>query len=314
MARLNWDQTGERLYETGTKNGVLFVQNTDGSYQTGVAWNGLTAVTESPSGAEETALYADDIKYLSLRSAEEFGGTIEAYTYPEEWGQCDGSAQASAGVTVYMQARKSFGLCYRTTVGNDTAGNDFGYKLHFVWGATASVSERSYATINDSPEAITFSWEFTTVPVAVAGYKNTSIITVDSTRCDAAKLATLENYVYGTAGTPSYNVHTLAYTEFTGESFAANTTYYERSGTAGSYVYTATEDTSPQQGTTYYTADAFTTTVYTRSGTEGSYTYTAVAAGTVPTAGTTYYDKTETGGTNPTMPSPDYIISLFTGA
>lgn len=314
MAKLVWDQVGERLYETGTKKGVLFVQDAGGQYGTGVAWNGLTAVTETPSGAEETALYADDIKYLSLRSAEEFGGTIEAYTYPDEWGQCDGTAYPATGVALGQQTRKSFGLCFRTALGNDTVGSDFGYKLHFVYGATASVSERAYATINDSQEAITFSWEFTTVPVEVEGYKPTAIITVNSTKVDATKLATLEAYVYGTEGTVSYSVHTIAYTEFTGESFVANTTYYERSGTAGSYVYTVTEDTSPQQGNTYYTADAFASTVYTRSGTEGSYVYTPVAAGTVPVAGTTYYTKKETGGTNPTMPTPKYIMDLFSAS
>ena len=200
MSRLKWDQTGERLYETGTKRGVLFVQKADGSYDKGVAWNGLTAVTESPSGAEETALYADDIKYLSLRSAEEFGGTIEAYTYPDEWGACDGTASPSTGVTVGQQSRSSFGLCYRTSVGNDTVGSDFGYKLHFVYGATASVSERPYATINDSPEAISFSWEFTTVPVEVDGLKPTAILTVDSTKADATTLAALEAIVYGSDG------------------------------------------------------------------------------------------------------------------
>ena len=314
MAKLVWDQVGERLYETGTKKGVLFVQDAGGNYGKGTAWNGLTAVTESPSGAEETALYADDIKYLSLRSAEEFGGTIEAYMYPDAWGQCDGTAYPVDGVAIGQQTRKSFGLCYRTALGNDTVGSDFGYKLHFVYGATASVSERGYATINDSPDAITFNWEFTTVPLDVPGYKPTSIITINSTKVDAGKLAQLEAYVYGTEGTPSYSVHTLTYTEFTGESFAADTTYYERSGTEGSYVYTATEDTSPQGGTTYYTADAFASTVYTRSGTEGSYVYTPVAAGTVPVSGTTYYDKTETGGTDPQMPLPQYILNLFTAS
>ena len=310
MAKLVWDQVGERLYETGTKKGVLFVQNAGGQYGKGVAWNGLTAVTESPSGAEETALYADDIKYLSLRSAEEFGGTIEAYTYPDEWGQCDGTAFPVAGVALGQQSRKSFGLCYRTALGNDTVGSDFGYKLHFVYGATASVSERAYATINDSPEAITFSWEFTTVPVDVEGYKPTAIITINSTKVDAGKLAQLEAYVYGTEGTVSYSTYTVTYTEFTGTAFVADTTYYEKDGN----VYTPTEDSAYDSGKTYYTADAFESTVYTRSGTEGSYEYTPVAAGTVPVSGTTYYEKEETGGTDPTMPTPKYIMDLFTAS
>lgn len=315
MAKLVWDQVGERIYETGTKKGVLFVQTAGGQYGTGVAWNGLTAVTETPSGAEETALYADDIKYLSLRSAEEFGGTIEAYTYPDEWGQCDGTAHPTTGVSYGQQARKSFGLCYRTAIGNDTAGSDFGYKLHFVYGATASVSERAYATINDSPEAITFSWEFTTVPVEIEGYKPTAIVTVDSTKVDAANLAALEAYVYGTEGTVSYSAYTVQYEEFTGSAFAADTTYYERTG-AGTeispYVYTATEDTSYNDQKTYYTAKAFTETVYTRSGAQEPYSYTPVAAGTVPVAGTTYYSKSETGGTESTLPLPSQIVSLIT--
>lgn len=197
MAKLVWDQTGDRLYETGVRNGVLYVQDDKGAYPLGVAWNGLTAVTESPSGAEATALYADDIKYLNLYSAEEFGATIEAYTYPEEFEQCDGSAQAAAGVSFGQQPRKKFGLCYRTAVGNDVLGNDFGYKLHLIYGCTASPSERAYATINDSPEAITFSWEVTTDPVSVEGFKPTSLVVIDSTKVDADKLAEFEAILYG---------------------------------------------------------------------------------------------------------------------
>lgn len=196
MSKLVWDQTGERFYETGVKNGVLYPQEA-GAYNKGVAWNGLTAVTESPSGAEATALYADDIKYLNLYSTEEFGGTIEAYTYPAEFEACDGSASLAAGVTIGQQPRKAFGLSYRTAIGNDTDGNDHGYKLHLVYGATAAPSEKAYATINDSPEAITFSWEFTTTPVTVNGFKPTSCITIDSTKVDAEKLAALEAILYG---------------------------------------------------------------------------------------------------------------------
>lgn len=196
MTKIVWDQTGERLYETGVKNGVLYVQD-NGKYENGVAWNGLTAVTESPSGAEATALYADDIKYLNLMSAEEFGATIEAYTFPDEFAQCDGSASLAEGVTIGQQARKTFGLSYRTTLGNDELGNDYGYKLHLIYGALAAPSEKAYASINDSPEAITFSWEVTTTPVAVTGHKPTATVTIDSTKVDKAKLEALEAILYG---------------------------------------------------------------------------------------------------------------------
>ena len=201
MAKIEWDKTGERLYETGVKNGVLYVQE-GSAYPKGVAWNGLTAVTESPSGAEATPLYADDIKYLNLISTEEFGATIEAYTYPDEFAACDGSAALVDGVMIGQQARKTFGLCYRTTIGNDTNGNDYGYKLHIIYGALAAPSEKAYATINDSPEAITFSWEVTTTPVNVTGAKPTASITIDSTKADPAKLAALEDILYGKDGEP----------------------------------------------------------------------------------------------------------------
>ena len=201
MAKIVWDKTGERFYETGVKNGVLYVQE-GGQYKNGVAWNGLTAVTESPSGAEATPLYADDIKYLNLLSTEEFGATIEAYTYPDEFAACDGSAALVDGVMIGQQARKTFGLCYRTTIGNDTNGNDYGYKLHIIYGALAAPSEKAYATINDSPEAITFSWEVTTTPVNVTGAKPTASITIDSTKADSTKLAALEDILYGKDGEP----------------------------------------------------------------------------------------------------------------
>ena len=198
MAKIVWDKTGERTYETGVKNGVLYVQSTDGTYPGGVPWNGLTAVTESPSGAEATALYADDIKYLNLVSAEEFGCTIEAYTYPEEFEQCDGSATLAAGVKIGQQNRKTFGMAYTTTMGNDTDGNGYGYKIHIIYGCTAAPSERGYSTINDSPEAITFSWEVKTTPVNVTGFKPTALLTIDSTTADPAKLKVLEDMLYGT--------------------------------------------------------------------------------------------------------------------
>ena len=202
MSKIVWDQTGERLYETGVKQGVLYVQASGGTYPKGVAWNGLTTVTESPSGAEATPLYADDIKYLNLMSAEELSGTIEADTVPDAFAECDGSASIATGVYIGQQARKTFGLCYRTTIGNDTNGNDYGYKLHIIYGALAAPSEKAYATINDSPEAITFSWEVTTTPVNVTGAKPTASITIDSTKADPTKLAALEDILYGKDGEP----------------------------------------------------------------------------------------------------------------
>ena len=198
MSKIVWDQTGEKLYETGVKNGVLYPQAEGGTYPKGVAWNGLTAVTESPSGAEATPLYADDIKYLNLVSAEEFGATIEAYMYPKEFEECDGTAEIAPGVSIGQQARKTFGMSYKTTLGNDVDNNDYGYKLHIIYGALASPSEKGYATINDSPEAITFSWEVKTTPVAVNGFKPTASIVIDSTKVNAAKLKALEDILYGT--------------------------------------------------------------------------------------------------------------------
>ena len=203
MSRLTWDKTGERYYETGVKQGVLYPIQTDGKYSKGVAWNGLISVNESPSGAEATPLYADDIKYLNLISNEEFGATIEAYTYPDEFYECDGSSALADGVMIGQQKRKTFGLCYRTTVGNDVDGNDYGYKLHLIYGCLAAPSEKGYNTINDSPEAITFSWEVSTTPVSVKGFKPTSQITIDSTKIaegKKAKLTELEDILYGKDG------------------------------------------------------------------------------------------------------------------
>lgn len=197
MSKITWDDTGKRLYETGVDRGVLYPIQEGGQYTKGVPWNGLTAVTESPSGAESTAIYADNIKYLNLQSAEEFGATIEAYTYPDEFAECDGSASIATGVIAGQQNRKMFGLCYRTILGNDVDGNDHGYKLHLIYGCKASPSEKAYSTVNDSPEAITFSWEVSTTPVNVPGYKPTASITIDSTKADPEKLAALEAILYG---------------------------------------------------------------------------------------------------------------------
>ena len=197
MARLIWDEVGQRFFETGVKNGVLYVQDNDGSYKNGVVWNGLTAVTESPSGAEETPLYADDVKYLTLRSAEQFGATVEAYTYPEEFEQCDGSAAIADGVTIGQQARRAFGLCYRTSVGNDIQGQNYSYKLHLIYGCTVAPSEKSYSTINDNPEAITFSWELSTVPVPVDGFSPTASLVIDASKVDEGKMQLLEDALFG---------------------------------------------------------------------------------------------------------------------
>lgn len=196
MSRLVWDETGKRLYETGVKQGVLYPYGSSG-YENGVAWNGLVSVTESPSGAEATPLYANDIKYLELFSTEEFGATIEAYTYPDEFAACDGSIAVTPGVVIGQQDRKSFGLCYRTTIGNDTDGNNHGYKLHLLYGCKAAPSEKGYTSINDSPEAITFSWEVSTTPVAVTGGKPTSTLVIDSTKLKPATMAAVEAKLYG---------------------------------------------------------------------------------------------------------------------
>lgn len=208
MAVLTWDQTGERLYETGTKKGVLYPQAANGTYPTGVAWNGLTSVSESPDGGDANDIYADDIKYLSLRGVENFGGTIEAYMFPDEWAEIDGSVSLMTGVTIGQQPRKTFGFSYVTTIGNDTELDDHGYKIHLIYGASASPSEKSYETINDSPEPVQFSWEFTTVPVDVAGHKPTALLTIDSTKfpkgengAKNAKLKALEDALYGTENT-----------------------------------------------------------------------------------------------------------------
>lgn len=219
MAKLTWDQTGDRLYETGVDRGVLYPITSGSTYGTGVAWNGLTTVTESPSGAESNPQYADNIKYLDLTSAEEFGFTIEAFTYPVEFEECDGSAQLTDGVTIGQQSRKMFGFSYRTLVGSDTEGTDHGYKIHLVYGCKASPSEKSRATVNDSPEAVAFSWECTTTPVNVNGHSPTSHLIVDTTVANAAKVTQLETKLYGddSAGTPSLPTPDEVYSMFQGE-------------------------------------------------------------------------------------------------
>jgi len=267
MAILTWDQTGQRLYETGVDRGVLYIP-TVGIYDVGYAWNGLTAVTESPSGAEATALYADNIKYLNLYSAEEFGATIEAYTYPDQFNQFDGLASPQTGVTIGQQGRKAFGLSYRTKLGNDTSGNDYGYKLHMIYGCTAAPSEKAYATINDSPEAITFSWEITTVAVSMATLKPTAIVTVDSTKVQAGSLSTLEGALYGTVGTsPRLPLPDEIVTMFAGSQTSVTTT-------APTFVPATGVITIPTiTGVTYRRADtnAVVTGTVTIAGTAGAF-------------------------------------------
>lgn len=203
MSKIKWDETGKRLYETGLDQGVLFPMGVNNAYASGVAWNGLTAVNESPSGAEATPIYADNIKYLNMVSAEDFGCTIEAYTYPPEFEACDGSAEIASGVTVGQQSRKIFGFSYRTKVGNDVDGQDYGYKLHLIYGGLASPSEKNRQTINDSPEAVTFSWEVSTTPVDVPGFKPAAHLVIDSTKTDKSKLVELEKILYGDEDTES---------------------------------------------------------------------------------------------------------------
>ena len=197
MSKIVWDETGKHFFETGIKNGVLYPQDSTGKYPKGVAWNGLTSVTESPGGADPSDIYADDDKYLTLRAKETFGGTIEAYTSPDEFGVCDGTAELAPGVYIGQQARKAFGLCYRTAVGNDVDGTDHGYKLHLVYGATASPSQKAYSTINESPEAMTLSWEFTTTPVKVTGHKPTALLVIDSRNVDPGVMTKIEKVLYG---------------------------------------------------------------------------------------------------------------------
>ena len=209
MAKLNWDQTGQRLYETGVDRGVVYPYdstNVDATkaYGPGVAWNGLTQVSENPSGADANDLYADNIKYLSLRAAEDFGATVEAYTYPDEFAVLDGTQSLATGVYIGQQSRGMFGLCYRTRIGNDTEGDAHGYKLHLIYGATAAPSEKAYESVNDSPDAITFSWDINTTPISVAGFRPTATVVIDSTKADATKLAALEDILYGTDNAEPY--------------------------------------------------------------------------------------------------------------
>ena len=246
--KISWDNQGEKKFEAGTDHAVLY-PIANGAYPKGVAWNGITAVNESPEGGDAQDFYADNIKYGSLRGAENFNGTIECYTYPDEWKACDGRKELVPGATIAQQNRKAFGLSYRSLLGNDTEGLDLGYILHLVYNATASPSEKSRSTINESPEAQTFSYEFQTTPVSVSAVENakaTSHIEIDSTKVTEAQLTAIEAVLYGTVGTISYSAKTPTTTNPHTEGL------YERSGSAGSYVYTLTEDTTVESGKTYY--------------------------------------------------------------
>ena len=245
MSKLKWDETGKRFYETGVDHVTLYPIDAAGAYSKGVAWNGVTEITESPSGAEANPLYADNIKYLNLIAAEDFGATIGAYTYPDEFEACDGSAEIAPGVTIGQQSRKVFGLAYRTKKGNDVDGQDHGYKLHLIYGALAAPSERGYQTVNDNPEAITFSWTVTTTPVDVPGFKPTASLTIDSTKTDAAKLAALEAILYGTDATEAKDAVYKATADTT---MASGKTYYTKSGN----TYTEFAGAAFVEGTTYY--------------------------------------------------------------
>lgn len=266
MAILKWDQVGERIYHTGVKNGVLYKQ-VGGAYPKGVAWNGLTGFTESPDGAEANDIYADDIKYLSIRSTENFKATITAYMYPDEFAECNGEANLLPGVTIGQQPRKPFGFSCVTTIGNDEQYENYGYIIHLVYGATASPSEEDHQTINDSPEAVEFSWEIDTIPVAVdipgTNHKATAHMEIDSTKATEAQMTAIKNVLYGTENAdprlplPSEVVSIMqsasgGYVEFEGTEFTAGTTYYERSGTAGNYIYTPTSDSTYDSQKTYY--------------------------------------------------------------
>jgi hypothetical protein len=252
MSKLVWDEAGKRLYETGTKNGVLYVQDSTGAYPEGVAWNGLTGFSESPDGGDATEIWADDMKYLSIRAREDFGGTITAYTFPDEWMACDGSAELMPGLSIGQQSRKPFGLSYVTTVGNDTEFEDYGYKIHLIYGATASPSSKDYQTINDSPEAIEFSWDIDTIPVNVTSHKPTAHVVIDSTKCTKAQMDAIEAVLYGQNASEAT---AATYKKATGTYQATGVDYYTRSGTSPNYTYTKVTTPSADDFANYYVVD-----------------------------------------------------------
>ena len=314
MSKIVWDAVGEHKYETGVDHGVLYPMNlSTNQYDNGVAWNGLTAVTETPSGAESNPQYADNIKYLDLLSAEEFAATIECFTYPKEWEECDGSVSPVEGVNIYQQARKTFGLSYRTKIGNDV-NPDAGYKLHLVYNAKATPSERAYNTVNDSPEALSFSYEVSTTPVEVPGYKNTSLLTIDSTKfvTDAAKarLAALEAILYGTNSAPAVPA---VYEEDTAADFDVTKTYYTKSGDVYTEfdIFEETADTSFDAGKTYYekNGSVYTVTADTVMDSEKTYYTVKSKVGTYYTLKSPAIPATE--ATNPRLPMPAEVLEIL---
>ena len=314
MSKIVWDAVGEHKYETGVDHGVLYPMNlSTNQYDNGVAWNGLTAVTETPSGAESNPQYADNIKYLDLLSAEEFAATIECFTYPKEWEECDGSVSPVEGVNIYQQARKTFGLSYRTKIGNDV-NPDAGYKLHLVYNAKATPSERAYNTVNDSPEALSFSYEVSTTPVEVPGYKNTSLLTIDSTKfvTDAAKarLAALEAILYGTISAPAVPA---VYEEDTAADFDVTKTYYTKSGDVYTEfdIFEETADTSFDAGKTYYekNGSVYTVTADTVMDSEKTYYTVKSKVGTYYTLKSPAIPATE--ATNPRLPMPAEVLEIL---
>lgn len=316
MSKIVWDAIGEHKYETGIDHGVLYpINESNNQYDNGAAWNGLTSVSETPSGAESNAQHADNIKYLDLLSAETFGATVACFTYPKEWEECDGSVSPLEGVNLYQQARKTFGLSYRTKIGNDL-NPDAGYKLHLVYGAKAQPSERAYNTVNESPEALNFSYTISTTPVEVPGYKATSLLTIDSTKhtTDAAKarLAALEAILYGTDSNPG---SPAVYEEDTAATFAPNKTYYTESG--GTYTvfdqFDVTADTSFQAGTDYYekNGDVYELTQDTAMDPTKTYYVLKTKTGTYYTLKTPAVPATE--ATNPRLPLPAEVISILQG-
>ena len=318
--RLTWDEIGERFYETGDNCAVLYPQSSAGTYPQGIAWSGVTGFTETPAGADATDLWADNIKYLSIRSTETYGFTIKAYQFPDEFAECDGTAIPVAGVSLGQQSRKAFGLVVKTNVGNDIEFNDHAYKLHLVYGATASPSSRDYATINDSPSAVEFSWEGKTIPVNVPGFKPVSCITIDSRAADPTALATLEEKLFGKDGTVSYG----ATAEDVYES-PVEAGWFEKTGTNPD-VYTLSDDTEYDDSKTYYKQTGSTTYAavsgvelyknpkaegwYERTGTSGSYVYTKTLD-TIPNLTKTYVSMTETGGVQAYLPLPSDVLSIM---
>ena len=318
--KLTWDVIGEKYYETGNKNAVLYPQASNGTYPQGIAWSGITGFTESPEGADANDLWADDIKYLSIRSTETYGFSITAYQFPDEFAECDGTAIPVAGVSLGQQSRKAFGLVVKTSVGNDIDFNDHAYKLHLIYGATASPSSRDYSTVNDSPEAIEFSWDCQTTPVVVSGFKPVSCITIDSRTANASALATLEEKLFGKDGTISYG----ATAEDVYES-PVEAGWFEKTGTDPD-VYTLSDDDEYDDQKTYYKQTGSTTYAavsgvelyknpkaegwYERTGTVGSYVYTKTLD-TIPNLAKTYVSMTEAGGIQAYLPLPSDVLSIM---